>query len=132
MMEGMKTVSRNNWPSCPFRGLPHVSYDYRCPSTFEALPLSVDTKAKDDSPPAEPAKRGRPRLDEVRIKVEPKPTETVSMLVPVARQESYCLKCLKEGIREKDPKPKIYFADKETEDAFNDEVRTRRKRNTKS
>lgn len=96
-MEDTKTVSIRNWTHCPFRGLPKISIDNRCPPTLQALPVSVDIGIKEA--PAEPAKRGRPKKDEVRIAPTPI-TEEVAMLVPVLEEESYCDTCITAKIRE--------------------------------
>lgn len=95
-MEDTKPVSIKNWKHCPFRGLPKIQIDDRCPTHLQALPLGVDTGYQEVV--LEPAKRGRPRKDEVRE--QPPASEEIVMLIPVLEEESYCDTCITGKIRE--------------------------------
>jgi len=86
---------------CPFRGLPHVALDHRCPTSVPSTVDVADLGIKTVDPTAEPKKRGRPKKDEVREPVEDN-TQTMNLMAPHLKADSYCSKCCNEHIREKE------------------------------
>lgn len=98
------SLNKQGWPYCPFRGLPHISLDYRCPSTISVTEGSIETLI-DGEVPVEvvededaPKKRGRPRIH------AEKQTKSIPLLYPVLSEEDHptCWHCLQTGLRERE------------------------------
>lgn len=99
-MEETQVVSISYWKNCPFRGLPHVELDDRCPSSLHCivLPVEITEKASELS---EPRPRGRPRKDEVR-EIPIKEVYAETHFIPMLESGSYCSTCTNDHIREKE------------------------------
>lgn len=100
-MDDTAVVSIKNWTNCPFRGLPHISLDYRCPSTLRVWCLPVELRGASPEITSEPRKRGRPRKDEVR-EIVVKEVTAEMQYVPMLGSESVCRNCLDNRTREKE------------------------------
>lgn len=85
------------WHKCPFRGLPNVPLDERCPTSLKVIADPVATSEIKEllEEPIKHEGRGRPQLYS-------KSSQTVSHLIPVMDADSYCRRCTDEHIREQE------------------------------
>ena len=98
-----KQVPINYWKCCPFRGIPQMPLDSRCPSTLKAMGDIIEQDgAPDPEVPVVKRGRGRPRKDEIRVEPVVAPVDYLVIYSPVLEQDSYCFNCLNNRTREKE------------------------------